>query len=219
MKNFTLFTISYCVLSFSNSCKKDSIERIEKNKQYETINKNTVEDNLPYISENIKKFYKRDGDSVNYIVNKSNKQMIPIKFDNMDKSIIIKENEFDITTTIQNKYYEIEIFKFSKTNTGKLIIYNTFGENNSKILNVQLNSYVNNTLVDKLLLDCRFSFETEYYRTFKITKDKKIEILKFSIDGLEYNESGDIIGEKQNADTVKVKVSYSINSEGYFIKS
>lgn len=74
-------------------------------------------------------------------------------------------------------------------------------------------------MVDRLLLDCRFSFETQYFRTFKIDKDKNIEIIKFSINNLEYNESGDIIGEKQNPDITKVKVDYRIDTKGYFKKN
>lgn len=38
---------------------------------------------------------------------------------------------------------KLETFNFSETNTGELILYNTFGENDIQILNVQLNSYVN----------------------------------------------------------------------------
>jgi len=217
MKKSTLFIISYCMLNSLNSCKKDNNNQIGNN-QYEKISKKIMKDNLPFTSENIKNFYKIDKDSISYIINNSNRQINIIKGDEMDKSIAIKENEFDIKPKDENIYYEIETFKFSETNTGKLILYNTFGENDIKILNVQLNSYVNNILVDKLLLDCRFSFETQYFRTFKINKEKNIEIIKLSINSLEYNEAGDIIGEKQNADTIKVKVDYDIDAKGYFIK-
>jgi len=217
MKKSTLFIISYCMLNSLNSCKKDNNNQIGNN-QYEKISKKIMKDNLPFTSENIKNFYKIDEDSISYIINNSNRQINIIKGDEMDKSIAIKENEFDIKPKDENIYYEIETFKFSETNTGKLILYNTFGENDIKILNVQLNSYVNNILVDKLLLDCRFSFETQYFRTFKINKEKNIEIIKLSINSLEYNEAGDIIGEKQNADTIKVKVDYDIDAKGYFIK-
>lgn len=205
------------MLNSLNSCKKDNNNQIGNN-QYEKISKKIMKDNLPFTSENIKNFYKIDEDSISYIINNSNRQINIIKGDEMDKSIAIKENEFDIKPKDENIYYEIETFKFSETNTGKLILYNTFGENDIKILNVQLNSYVNNILVDKLLLDCRFSFETQYFRTFKINKEKNIEIIKLSINSLEYNEAGDIIGEKQNADTIKVKVDYDIDAKGYFIK-
>jgi hypothetical protein len=200
-----------------NSCKKDNNNQIGNN-QYKKISKKIMKDNLPFTSENIRNFYKIDEDSVSYIINNSKRQINIIKGDEMDKSIAIKENEFDIKPKDENIYYEIETFKFSETNKGKLILYNTFGENDIKILNVQLNSYVNNILVDKLLLDCRFSFETQYFRTFKIDQEKNIEIIKFSINSLEYNESGDIIGEKKNADTIKVKVDYDIDAKGYFIK-
>lgn len=205
------------MLNSLNSCKKDNNNQIGNN-QYKKISKKIMKDNLPFTSENIRNFYKIDEDSVSYIINNSNRQINIIKGDEMDKSIAIKENEFDIKPKDENIYYEIETFKFSETNKGKLILYNTFGENDIKILNVQLNSYVNNILVDKLLLDCRFSFETQYFRTFKIDQEKNIEIIKFSINSLEYNESGDIIGEKKNADTIKVKVDYDIDAKGYFIK-
>jgi hypothetical protein len=59
------------------------------------------------------------------------------------------------------------LFNFDKV-TYKVIAYTTYGENDSKIVNIQLNSYVASVQTDALLLDNRFTFETEYYRQFSI---------------------------------------------------
>jgi nucleoside recognition membrane protein YjiH len=54
--------------------------------------------------------------------------------------------------------------------------YHSYGENDSKVANAQLNSYMGKQ-VDAILLDSRFTAETEYYREFTLTKNGMI-ILK-----------------------------------------
>lgn len=218
MKNTTLIALNIILLLFL-SCEKTTIRKdYENNKKTDIKIKSMMKNNLPYTSENVKPYYKLDSDSISYVVDLQNNGIPSNNFEEKNNSVPLKENDFDIQLNSKYTYYELETFKFSNTNTAKLIIYNTFGENDSKILNVQLNSYINNILVDKLLLECRFTFETEYYRIFKIDADKDIEIVKYSVNGIEYNEAGDIIGQKQNADTIKTKVEYSIDSNGIFIK-
>jgi hypothetical protein len=204
---------------FASSCKKASANQNEISKNI--IKKDTTDtmrNNLPYTSDNVKQYYKYDTVSVSYIVDMVQKGLSFKNFDEENKRIHLKENDFEVQLNPKYEYYILETFKFSQTNTAKLIIYNTFGENDSKILNIQLNSYLDNKLVDQLLLDCRFIFETEYYRTFIIDADKKIEIVKHTVDNLEYNEAGDIIGEKELADSTKIKVNYTLDPSGKFIK-
>ncbi len=180
---------------------------------------NVMNNNLPYNSDSVKQFYKLDTDSISYIVNTMYKGLTSNNFDEKNQAVPLKENDFEIKLDPKYKYYTIETFKFPDYNTLKLIIYNTYGENDSKVLNVQLNSYINNVLIDQLLLDCRFTFETEYFRTFIIDKKKHIKLVKYSVDNLEFNESGDITGEKKLADATNVIVNYTIDSTGKFIKN
>ncbi|EJL74231.1 hypothetical protein [Chryseobacterium populi] len=219
MKILKLSACSIIMLVFSYSCKKVAPKQEESNHELTIADStNTMKNNLPYTSDNIKQYYKYNVDSISYVVNSQYKGLVSGNFNEKNKFVPLKENDFEIQQEPKYKYYILETFKFSDTNTVKLIIYNSFGENDSKILNVQLNSYLNSDLVDQLLLDCRFTFETEYFRTFKIDADKNIEIVKYSVDKLEYNETGDIIGEKKSADSTKLKVNYIIDPAGKFIK-
>lgn len=215
-----MLSLGMLILFFS--CQKGTIkqDKIDNEAQKIIVTDSTVQmkNNLPYTSDNVKPYYKLDADSTSYVVNTLYKGLVSHNFDEKNQAVPLKENDFNIRLDSKDKYYILETFKFSDTNTAQLIIYNTFGDNDSKILNVQLNSYINNNLVDQLLLDCRFTFETEYYRTFKIGPDKNIEIEKHSVDKLEFNEAGDIVGEKNPADTTMVKVNYMIDLTGKFIK-
>ncbi len=219
MKILKLFTINFFVL-ICFSCKKNMTT--DENLTFKgvlidsTFTKMT--NNLPYTSDSIKQYYKLDTDSVSYIVNATYKGLSNNNFDEKNRSLPLKENDFNIVLTSKTKFYTLQAFKFSDQNTAKLLIYNTFGENDSKILNVQLNSYMNNVLTDQLLLDCRFTFETEYYRTFIIDKNRSIKILKHTVDKLEYNDEGDIVGEKKIGDSAEVSVDYIIDNSGKFIK-
>lgn len=221
MKILKLITINLIVLTCVYCCKKSNTGNV--NSQNNNLSKDSIstemKNNFPYTSDSVKPFYKLDADSISYIVNTAYKELSPENFGEKNTLIPLKENDFDIVLDTKSKFYTLETFKFSDQNTAKLIIYNTFGENDSKILNVQLNSYMNNVLIDQLLLDCRFTFETEYYRTFTINKDKNIKLVKHTVDKLEYNDAGDIVGEKQIGDSSKVTVDYTIDAAGKFIKN
>lgn len=214
MKNTKALLPCFILVLFS--CKENKVPNDLPLKQQEKTITTKVKNNLPYTSDNVKQHYKFDVDSVNFTVNKNN--LKESYFLQEEVKIPLKENDFDIQPPLKNKYFVVETFNFSDSLINKLIIYNTFGDNDTKIFNVQLNSYFNNHLVDKLLLDCRFTFETEYYRDFKIDENRNIQIVKYSIDNLEYNEAGDIIGEKENPIPKIEKVNYKIGSDGKFVK-
>lgn len=175
-----------------------------------------MKNNLPYTSNNLKRYYKLDSDSVTYIINTDG--LKEYFFSSDELMIDIKENDFNIQPSTKNKYFSLETFYFSNNNKCEMIIYHTLDDNDIKIQNIQLNSYTNNHLVDKLLLDCRFTFETEYYRDFRIDENKNIFITKYSIDTFEYNEDGDIISEKTNPNPIIETATYKIDSNGKFIK-
>lgn len=219
MKILKLILLSFIVVTFCYSCKKEKVKMDEFNHKLTLNDNDTMKNNLPYTSDNVKQYYKHDADSISYVVNSLYKGIVSCNFDENNKLVSLRENDFEIQQDSKDKYYILETFNFPDEKKCKLIIYNTYGENDSKILNIQLNSYIGNKLVDQLLLDCRFTFEIGYYRTFKIEKDKTIEIIKYSIDSIEYNDAGDIIGEKKNADINKEKVEYTIDQSGKFIKN
>ncbi|WP_313501945.1 hypothetical protein [Kaistella carnis] len=171
---------------------------------------------FPYTDKNVGEFYTFSTEQDRYIVTADEKKMNNFQHDKL--ILPIKENDFEIIPTVKDKYAITETLSFSSSIFCKVIVYNTIGDNDTPILNVQLDSYYNGQLRDQLLLDSRFTFETEYYRTFVINKDKSIKINKFSVNKLEFNEAGDILGEKKVADTVKVTVDYKLTDEGYFKK-
>lgn len=219
MKILKLFTINFFVL-ICFSCKKNMTtgKNLTSKGLLTDSTFTKMKNNLPYTSDSIKQYYKLDMDSVSYVVNTTYKGLSSNHFDEKNRSLPLKENDFDIILNSKIRFYTLEDFRFSDQNIAKLVIYNTFGENDSKILNVQLNSYMNNILTDQLLLDCRFTFETEYYRTFVINKNNNIKIFKHTVDKLEYNDAGDIVGEKKNGDSTEVIVDYIIDGSGKFIK-
>lgn len=141
----------------------------------------------------------------------------PQKFSTTELNEVIKENEFEFTKSDAFKYYVAKTFDIDKVNY-KVIIYNTYGENDSKVLNIQLNSYLAGTPIDALLLDCRFTFETEYYRNFVINKDKTIDIKKIAVEKLLYNDDGDIVGVKNVNDTISLPIKYKMDPSGKFLK-
>lgn len=185
--------------------KKDNPIKVEK-----------MSNNLPYTSDEVKKYYSSDSTSSNHLIN--SKGLVEHYFSLSEMALPLKENDFETKPSTKDKYYDLETFNFPNQNKCKLIIYSVFGENDSKVLNIQLNSFIEDRLVDKLLLDSRFTFETEYYRNFKINTDGSVEITKFSVDKLEVNEAGDIVGENENPVPKKEVVRYKINSEGEFMK-
>lgn len=138
------------------------------------------------------------------------------KFTADEISFPLKENDFDYSKSTDLDYFTAKTFDIAK-NKFKIVVFNTYGDNDSKILNIQLNSYTDNKLIDAILLDSRFTFETEYYRNFKINGND-IEIKKVSVEKLLFNEEGDIVGDKKVNDTLTDIVKYKIDSKGLFIK-
>jgi len=181
------------------NCKEQNTKEVDIKLKVENTTNNPVmtESKLPYSSDEVKKYYKCDLGASNCSV-----VAIPdhklMSFTPEELSLPIKENDFEITPAIENKYLEIEKFTFQNNISGSLIIYNTNGDNNSKILNVQLKSYKNGQLSDQLLLDSRFTFEVGYYRTFMIRKDEKIEIVKHSVNSLRLMKKG-ILSERKKS--------------------
>ena len=141
----------------------------------------------------------------------------PESFTDLELSYPIRENDFEFDKTEDFKYYTPFSFDFEDV-AYKLIAYHSYGENDLQVVNMQLNSYLEGKQIDALLVDCRFTFETEYYREFTIAKDGVITIKKIAIDGLNYNNDGDILGEKTVKDTTAETVRYKLSTKGIFVK-
>ncbi|MEJ1765626.1 hypothetical protein SMA69_24490, partial [Escherichia coli] len=79
-------------------------------------------------------------------------------------------------------YYELGQFE-DKDNIFKIIIYNTIGESDTPLLNVQLNSYDRKgILLDALLLSTFFGYEDIIrFSHFKISPDYTIAINNYVI--------------------------------------
>lgn len=206
--------ISTAIFLFSCAQSNEKIETHQENITIQKLHK--INDRFPYTDEDVRQFYTYDTETGLYEVNVSNSQWTSFKLNEV--AIPLKENDFDLQQTVDTKYTVLETLEFSSPLSCKVIMYNTIGDNDTEVLNIQLNSYLNGNLRDQLLLDSRFTFETEYFRTFEIQEDQKIRIHKFSVNNLEFNDVGDIVGEKEVSDTLKVTVDYKLMNDGIFKK-
>lgn len=189
------------------SCKKNTNEAVQKSPE------TTAPKVELYSSAEVKSYLNFDKEFNEYEIVEVKD---PQKFSAKELAFTVKENEFDYNKSKDFDYYIIKTFDLGDVNF-KVILYNSFGENDIKVVNIQLNSYRSGAMLDALLLDCRFEFETEYYRNFVIKNDRTIEIKKIEVDKLEYNKKGDIIGNRKVNDTIVTNVMYKINPQGTFI--
>jgi hypothetical protein len=197
------------LLLFICSCKKEESKTI-----VEQSSISSATDSIIYSSKSLEshlQFNKEFGEYefVKLINSKS--------FTEAELNYSIKENEFEFNKTSDFKYYTPFTFDFDRVSYN-LIAYHSYGENDSKVANAQLNSYIEGKQVDAILLDSRFTAETEYYREFTLTKNGMITIKKVAINGLNYNNAGDIIGQKKLKDSTAETVQYKMNTNGIFTK-
>lgn len=204
MKKIFFFLLLMIVLS----CKKETNATPQRE---QTI---AVNDAIIYSSNNIKPHLKFNTEFGEYkLIALTNPQLFNLE----ELTFPVQENEFEFNKTAELKYYTTTTFNFN-TVAYKVIAYPSYGENDSKVVNIQLNSYKKGKQIDALLLDCRFTDEITYYREFTIKKDGTITIKKLTIEGLTYNDKGDITGEKTVKDTTASVVRYKMNSTAVFIK-
>lgn len=203
----SILLLCLVVLSFS-ACKKE--DKTTESTQI-TEEKNKGEENI-YSSEELKPYLKFNPEYSEYeFVDLKD----PTAFTDKEIAFTVKENDFDYNKSSDFDYFDLRQFDLDKTSF-KVIAYHSFGENDSKVMNVQLNSYQSGIQKDALLLDCRFTFETEYYRHFAIQKDGTILLKKTTVEGLAFNEAGDIVGTKKVSDTTNQLIKYKVDSAGIF---
>ncbi|EFB1307938.1 hypothetical protein IRW97_001785 [Escherichia coli] len=131
---------------------------------------------------------------------------IPVKGDNFLSPWIAKDT----------RYYKLGQFE-DKNNIFKLIIYNTIGESDTPLLNVQLNSYDRKgILLDSLLLSTFFGYEDIIrFSHFKINPDYTIAIDNYVIHPYEPGEYGTTQHKKNPKPEVYIRAKYKI-IKGYF---
>lgn len=206
MRNDILFVLLFLFSFYSCHASK---ERLKDSK--------TQQEEYIFSSKDAKRYYKKISDSSEYIC--CNTDSLPMAIFVPDDQLCtdIKENEFDIKSEEKISYYTIRTLVYECI-VCKVIIYSYTGESDIDFLNIQINSYKNNKLIDKLLLDSRFTSEIMYYNDFTITKDFMITLYKSSKPLFEIDENGDIIGEAVNPKIRKDTVRYHLTGLDYFCK-
>ncbi|UEG51915.1 hypothetical protein LLH06_13185 [Mucilaginibacter daejeonensis] len=167
----------------------------------------------PISSKRFANFYQREP------VGGDHQLVVPKGFElaSYDEPIVpVHESPFGYDIKPGDRYVNANQFHLGEVNL-KVIIYTIKGENDGRVLNIQLNSYnPNGQLQDALLLDSRFTFEVEYHRDFVIQKNGSISITSYSKDHYTYNEQGDITGTLENAKTESSTVVYHLKPDGKF---
>ena len=171
-----------------------------------------------FSSKDAEKYYRMTADSVRYVC--CNTVSLPMATFILDDQLCsgIKENRFDIKSEEIIPYYTITTLVYGGGIVCKVIVYSYTGEGDIDFRNIQINSYKDNKLVDKLLLDSRFTSEIMYYNDFTITKDFVITLHKYSKPLFEINENGDIIGKTVNPKVKENTVRYHLNKSGLFLR-
>lgn len=138
-------------------------------------------------------------------------------FNQQEITIPVKgENFFSPWIAKDTRYYELGQFE-DEDNIFRLIMYNTIGESDTPLLNVQLNSYDRNgILLDALLLSTFFGYEDIIrYSHLKISPDYTIAINNYVIHPYEPGEYGNTPHKKNLKPEVYIRAKYKI-IKGYF---
>lgn len=171
-----------------------------------------------FSSKDAERYYRMTADSVKYIC--CNTDTLPMAIFVPDDQLcsVVKENRFAIKSEENIPYYTIRTLVPGGEIVCKVVVYSYTGEGDIDFLNIQINSYKDDKLVDKLLLDSQFTSEIVYYNDFTITKDFVITLHKYSKPLFEIDENGDIIGKAINPKVKKDTVRYHLNRSGLFLQ-
>ena len=168
-----------------------------------------------FASKDAEQYYQMTPDSVKYVCCNTDSLPMAVFMPNDQLCNGIKENIFDVKSEEKIPYYTIKTIVY-KDIVCRIIIYNYTGESDIDFLNIQINSYKDNKLIDRLLLDSRFISEIMYYNDFTITKDFVITLHKYHKTLVEIDENGDIIGGVVNPKVHKETVRYILDDTGLF---
>lgn len=182
----------------------------EKEREISVYNEKYV-----FTSKDAEQYYQMTPDSVKYVCCNTDSLPMAVFMPNDQLCNGIKENIFDVKSEEKIPYYTIKTIVY-KDIVCRIIIYNYTGESDIDFLNIQINSYKDNKLIDRLLLDSRFISEIMYYNDFTITKDFVITLHKYHKTLVEIDENGDIIGGVVNPKVHKETVRYFLDNTGLF---
>lgn len=115
------------------------------------------------------------------------------------------------------RYYEVGGFEFENYYY-KLIVYNSFGESDTLLLNIQINSYDSQgNMIDALILDTQYYYEDiSCFTKFKINTDFTINLTRYVTYYYEVGYYGDEKGLIKNPKPqIYLKQKYKIN-QGHF---
>ncbi|EES0914520.1 hypothetical protein FXI30_002946 [Escherichia coli] len=162
-------------------------------------------------------FYKNITNGITELFLSETEKSQAIPFNQQEITIPVKGENF-LSPWIANDthYYELGQFE-DKDNIFKIIIYNTIGESDTPLLNVQLNSYDRKgILLDALLLSSFFGYEDIIrFSHFKISPDYTIAINNYVIHPYEPGEYGATPHKKNPKPEVYIRAKYKI-VKGYF---
>lgn len=178
-------------------------------------NSSSATEKWPVSSDQFRKFYKKNAETGEYSL------VIPRGFEAIpynEASIPVQESPYGYVIKPDDRYVTATQLKLCGLHC-KVIVYATMGENDSPVLNIQLNSYnADGQLQDALLLDSRFTFEVVYYRDFIIEENGKIILKLYHKDQYTYNEDGDITGSIDNPQVKSSNAVYQLQRNGKFRK-
>ena len=143
---------------------------------------------------------------------------LSIPFPDNEKVFVPQGEKYNYTlTSTDGRYYTVAEYKAGNGYAYKLIVYNVTGDNDTEILVTQINSYKHDSLVDALVLELNFTFETQISSHYSVN-DSLATVDRYEINDILYeDESGDIIGTKAKPDTVIYRSIYKI-ADGKFVK-
>lgn len=141
-----------------------------------------------------------------------------VPFPDNEKGFVPQGEKFYYSmTSTDGRYYPVAEYKDRNGHAYKLIVYNVMGDNDTEILVTQINSYKQDSLVDALILEMNFTFETQISSRYSVN-DSVATMDRYEINGILYDEeSGDIIGTKATPDTAIYRSVYKI-TDGRFVK-
>ncbi len=198
---------------FKNGKDTVFLSTITKIKVQNTQNTGPADVLWPISSKRFTRFYKQKNDGGDH------RLVVPKGFalkSYTEPIVPVHESPFGYDIKPGDRYIIAQQFKIGDINF-KVIIYTVKGENDGKVLNIQLISYnANGQLQDALLLDSRFTFEVKYYRNFMIDKNGVIRITSCTKDHYTYNDQGDITGTLKDPKTEGMTVLYQLRPDGRF---
>ncbi|WP_294844623.1 hypothetical protein [uncultured Gilliamella sp.] len=134
---------------------------------------------LPITSSQFIKYYKKDNDGYAIFLDKYSK--LTQLLNEQEINFPIKNESFGYDRFTQDiRYYVVGGF-VQDNYLYKVIIYNGYGEADTQMLNIQLNSYdEQGKLIDALLLDSQYRYEdVSSFNQFSVNEDLTINLKQF----------------------------------------